>query len=399
LGPYRRVLRAPHVVALLVAALGSRLHHATFPLACVLLVEAQTGSYAAAGLVAGASALGDAAAQVFWGRRMDRTGQRRAMLTAVSLLVAGELALLVLALSGAPLPALVAAAAAGGFGAPPTSAALRVLWPRVLPDPDAMRTGLALDAMTTELVFVGGPVLVVAVVALASPAVVIVLTTLATVGGVLLFVAQPPSRATRGGQPVGRFSLASPGLRTILVAAVATGLVFGTLEVALPAFAEDETGDPERGAFVFAAQAVGSLAGGLVYGARATGRNVVALYVGLVALLAPSVALLAAAGSLSAMLALGLVGGLVLAPMTAAGNEVIGHVVEERRLGEAFGLVITAVVVGAAAGNALAGVVVEEAGWRASVLASAGVLLAASAVVAARQVTLKRPPALAQSSR
>jgi MFS family permease len=331
---YARVLRAPHVAVLLAASLLGRLHFATSAVAIVLLVEQRTGSYGAAGLVAGAGAVGDAVAQPLWGRRMDRAGQRRTLLTAVGVLV-----------------------------------------------------------------FVGGPLLVVLVVALASPALVLALTTLATVAGTVLFATQPPSRAAGGGELLGTAALRSRGLRTILVAATATGGVFGTLEVALPAFAEARVGDAELGVLVFAAQAAGSAAGGLLYGARATGRRVAGLYVGLVALLGPSIALLALADSLTAMVVLALLGGCVIAPMTAAGNEVIGHVVPDGRLGEAFGWLVTAVIVGAAAGNVLAGLVVEAAGWQAAILVAAGVLLAASAVVAARQETLKRPPALAQSSR
>lgn len=386
---YGRVLRVPHVPALVVASLLGRLFFATGALGTILFVQERTGSYAAAGVVAASGAIAAALVQPVWGRRMDRRGQRRTLLVAVALNVGGVLALVGLGLAGAPVAALMAAALAAGGGAPPLSAALRALWPGLLPDAAALRAAMAIDALIIEGVFIGGPVLALAVVALASPAALLLVTAASTLAGTLLFVAQPPSRAAVG-VPHGegmRSSLASGGLRTILIASLAVGGCFGALEVAVPAFA-DTHGDPEQGGLVFAAQALGSAAGGLAYGARSHGRPLPALYLTLVALLAPSIALLALAGSLAAMLPLALLSGLVIAPMTAAGNELVGVVVPAPTISEAYGWVITALVLGMAAGNAAAGALVEHAGWRPAVLVAAGGLGVGAAAAAARRRTL-----------
>ena len=386
---YGRVLRAPHVPALVTASLLGRLFFATNALGTILFVEARTGSYASAGLVAACGAVAVGLVQPAWGRRMDRGGQRGTLLLAVTLHVAGVLSLVALGLAGAPLVALMAAALAGGAGAPPLSAALRALWPALLPDPAALRAAMAVDALVIEAVFIGGPVLALGVVALASPEALLVLTAACTLAGTLLFVAQPPSRAATGAprERGARSSLASPGLRTLLLASCTLGLCFGALEVAVPAFA-DEHGDPELGGLVFAAQAVGSATGGLAYGARSHGLPLPAVYVTLLALLAPSVALLALAGSLPAMLPLALVSGLVIAPLTAAGNELVGAVVPAARIAEAYGWVVTALVLGLSAGNALAGALVEEHGWRTAVLMAAAGIAAGAAAAATRRRTL-----------
>src|SRR3954468_13717831 len=127
-GRYARILRAPHVLALMVSALGARLPIGIDALAIVLFLRERTGSYAAAGIVSAAFALGAGAAAPLSGRLVDRFGHRR-VLVPLALVHGGALALLVglapLRTPGAlPLPAAVVA----GPAIPPISASMRPLW-------------------------------------------------------------------------------------------------------------------------------------------------------------------------------------------------------------------------------------------------------------------------------
>ena len=56
-------------------------------------------------------------------------------------------------------------------------------------------------------------------------------------------------------------------MRTVFAVLGAFGIAVGIVQVALPAFA-DERGDAAAGGLLLAALSAGSLAGGLVYGAR-----------------------------------------------------------------------------------------------------------------------------------
>src|SRR4051794_41288886 len=117
-GRYARILRAPHVLALMVSALVARLPIGIDALAIVLFLREKTGSYAAAGIVSAAFALGGGAGAPLSGRLVDRFGHRR-VLVPLALLHAAGLALVVgLAFLDAPGAVLVIGGVPGG-GAPP----------------------------------------------------------------------------------------------------------------------------------------------------------------------------------------------------------------------------------------------------------------------------------------
>src|SRR5262249_55498473 len=100
---YARVLRTPHVLPLLAAALVARLPIGIASLAIVLFLRDRTGSYATAGIVSAAFALGSGAGAPVSGRLIDRFGQGR-VLVPLALVHTGGLAGLVgLTLANAPL--------------------------------------------------------------------------------------------------------------------------------------------------------------------------------------------------------------------------------------------------------------------------------------------------------
>src|SRR4051794_41365283 len=79
-GRYARILRTPHVMPLMVAALVARLPIGIDSIAIVLFLRERTGSYATAGIVSAAFALGGGAGAPLSGRLIDRFGHRRGVL-------------------------------------------------------------------------------------------------------------------------------------------------------------------------------------------------------------------------------------------------------------------------------------------------------------------------------
>ncbi|MGH2763535.1 MAG: MFS transporter, partial [Thermoleophilaceae bacterium] len=71
---YARILRTPGVALVVLATLIGRLPIGISGLAILLYVREVSGSYAAAGLCAGALALGSAIGAPFQGRLVDRRG-------------------------------------------------------------------------------------------------------------------------------------------------------------------------------------------------------------------------------------------------------------------------------------------------------------------------------------
>src|SRR3954447_25332800 len=222
-GRYARILRTPHVLPLMAAALLARLPIGIDSLAIVLFVRQTAGSYATAGLVSATFALGVGAGAPLSGRLIDRYGQRR-VLVPLALVHAGGLALLVgLVLVGAPNAVVGPAALLAGLAIPPISATLRPLWgPMLRDDPELLPTAYALDSVLIEFVFVFGPLLTAVATALLSPVAALAAAAVLVVGGTFAFVASPPSRAWRP-EPAGSGrrrlgALGSPGLRTLVAA-------------------------------------------------------------------------------------------------------------------------------------------------------------------------------------
>ena len=71
---YRSLLGAPHVAVMTASALLARLPLGIIGLALVLFVREETGSYASAGAVAAAFALGNAGSSPYAGVRDSRPG-------------------------------------------------------------------------------------------------------------------------------------------------------------------------------------------------------------------------------------------------------------------------------------------------------------------------------------
>jgi MFS family permease len=186
--------------------------------------------------------------------------------------------------------------------------------------------------------------------------------------------------------------LTAPGMRTVFATLAAFGAAMGVLQVALPAFGA-ERGSAAEGGLLLAALSGGSLIGGIVYGARPwPGTLPRRLVVALLALAAGCSSLAAAQGY--AMLAVLLVfTGMLIAPVAIVGSTLLDTVAPAGTATEAFAAMIMAIVAGTAAGNALAGAVVDAASYEAAVLCSAGLAVLAAAITRGRRATLSRPPA------
>ena len=248
------------------ASLVGRLPTGMFPIAIVLLTRADGGSYARAGLLALAYSLGAAVAGPPVGRAVDRLGQSAVLWATAWVSVAAAAGLGVV---GARDPlAAGALAVLAGAATPPLEPCLRALWPRMLPDDGLTPTAYALDAAVQELVFVTGPLIVVLVVALAGAPAGPVSAGLLGLAGTAAFATSRHSRSWRGQPrtPDWAGPLRGGGVRVVLLAMVMVGIALGATAVAFPAFAE-AAGQRSLAGWLLAAEAAGSMAGGLAYGA------------------------------------------------------------------------------------------------------------------------------------
>jgi MFS family permease len=397
-GRYAEVLRAPHVTPLLLASMLARLPYGVFALAAILYLAQARGSYAVAGLVDGAFGLGAAAGAPWQSRLIDRLGQRRVLLVAAAVDVTATCLLIVLTEAGAPTVALVAAGLAGGVAVPNVGGALRTMWAGLMRGRESLlATAFALDSVALEALFTAGPLLAAAIIAVASPLAALVVSAGCSLTGTLAFIAQRPSRAWRpdpAAHPAGRLgALGSSGVRTLAFAALPVGFCFGAVEIALPGFAQSH-GHRELAGVLLATWSVGSLLGGLLYGAITWRRPLDAVYVGLSALLPLGFLPALLAPSILAMTFLIVSAGVLIAPQAAACNQLIGDVAPGGAVTEAYAWPVTATLVGFAPGTAIGGVLLEHAGWRWCFVAAALTALLGFAVVLRYRGTLARKAAV-----
>ncbi len=398
MSPYLQILRTPRVAPLAAAWLLSRLPAGINGLAILLFLRATTGSYATAGAVAGAAALGTGLGAPLLGRLVDRRG-RVVVVPAAVVNALALLGLIALGRAGAATPVLLAVGLAAGLSSPPTAAMLRVLWPVLLRDrPHLVRSAFALDSVFIELVFISGPLLTGLLVAVATAEAALVVSAAASLVGSIAFVARLPGDAARpqpeptGLGPLG--ALRSPGIRTLALASLPVGFAFGAVEVALPAFAEEE-GARELAGVLVAVWSFGSLAGGLVYGARPRRSDLATVHLR-IALVLPLLFLpILVAPSVALMALLVLPAGALIAPLIATRNELATVAAPPGARTEALTWPLTALLSGIALGAATAGALVDAASWEAPVVAAAVAALAGALVVGGRRTTLAPAPATA----
>lgn len=356
---YLTVWRLPSAPVLLVAGFAGRLPSAMVPLALLLLVQQQTGSYAVAGLASATYGIAMAAMAPVLGRLADRRGPRLVLLVQS---VTYPLLLTVLAavvLTSTSTPAILAASAAAGFSTPLVSGTVRALWSRV--DERVRPTAYALDATTTELVFVAGPTTVATLTLLASPVAAIALAGVFTVVGTLGLAF---SGAMRAWQPAGAVqkslfaTITVPGMPRVLVSGTALMLGFGAIEVGVPAFA-DAAGAPGLSGVLLGVWSLGSVAGGLWFGARVVSTSLPRLYRW--GLLGTTIGMLPLAAVSSPLLlgALLFLGGTAIAPTLTVQSSLVGSIAPADATTEAFTWLSTIAFGASAVGAAIGGALVE----------------------------------------
>lgn len=379
-GPYRRLFALPGARAFTAGNLLARLPMGMFSVSAVVMIAGARGSYALAGAVTATGLAATGVAGPWVARLVDRYGQARVAVPTTVTAVLGSLALLLCVRFGAPDWTLFAAYAATAT-TPNLGGMSRARWAHLLrADPDALHTANSFEQAADELCFMLGPVLASFLTGTFFPEAGTLVGAVLLLSGMLLFTAQratePPPRPTR----TGKGPLPIPSL---LACFVATGAVFGSMEVVTIAYADAQGHRAAAGA-VLALQAAGSCAAGLVYGAiRPTGPAERRLPVCLSAMAALMLLpLLAArtADSLWALAAALLVAGMATAPTMVTAMTLVQDRTPEERLNEGMSLVVTALLTGIAAGSALGGWAAEHVSPTAAFAAPAAAAVTALVV-------------------
>ncbi|WP_408014145.1 MFS transporter [Saccharopolyspora elongata] len=389
---YRTALTAPGARGPVITSLLGRLPIAMVGLALMLYVQRQTGSFAAAGLVSAGALIGVACGSVAQGRVMDRVGPTiplYVMSGVFATLVAIEVVVIEL---HAPVALMAALAFLVGISEPMVGPASRALWGRLLPPGPARDAAFSYEAISMEVFFILGPGLAGLMVAMPWPGTGVVVGATCMVVGSVGFATTRAARSHRpepmpsgGGSLLG--AIASPGMRTVALAALGFGMLIGFIEVGVPAAAV-EAGHPTAGGLLLSLLSVSSVIVGVAYGLRPWPRpmhlRLPALLFGFAALLT----LLAVPSTLWGLCLALLVAGSLITPQSTAHSVAIEIAAPAGTATEAFGWVVTSVTLGAAIGQSVSGQLVEISGPAASFLTASAVGVVFAAVLWLRRGTL-----------
>ncbi|WP_157641225.1 MFS transporter [Longispora albida] len=384
LATYRGLLRATSPGFLLLAFL-ARLPAAMGALGTLTLVAHTTGSFAAAGIAAGALGLGAALGGPLTGALADRYGQRPVGVITSVFDALAYASLLILALGGAPVLATAGAAFLAGFANPQVGPLVRVRWAVLLGDRGAQRqlpAAMSYEGAADETSYVLGPALV-GVLALTGQPMVPLLGAIALllVFGVLfaLHPTTPPVVRLPAGTSAGKLPADLIGL---IAAMACIGVVFGATQSGITALAG------EAGGLIYSVMGVGSIVAGLATAALPARFALHRRYVAFAgALFLGAATLLFARSAGTAAIAMAIL-GVAVAPYLITVYALAERIAPRGRVSTALTLVTSGTVAGIAAGAAIAGALADAVGYRGAfaVPVFAGLLALALASLSARRL-------------
>ncbi|EST25830.1 MFS transporter [Streptomyces roseochromogenus] len=360
---YRRLFDLPGTRAFTAGNLLARLPMGMFSVSAVVMIAGSRGSYALAGAVTATGLAATALAGPWVARLVDRHGQARIAVPATLASVLGSLALLLCVRYGAPDWTLFAAYALTAT-TPNIGGLSRARWAHLLrEDPAALHTANSFEQAADELCFMLGPVLASFLTGAFFPEAGTLVGAVLLLAGMLLFAGQrstepPVQRRARGKGP-----LRAAGFPALLAGFVATGAVFGSMEVVTIAYA-DAHGHRSAAGVVLALQAAGSCAAGLLYGtlrpAGSPERRHPWCLAAMTALMTLPLLAARGTGSLIAPAAALLVAGMATAPTMVTAMTLVQRRTPEGCLNEGMSLAVTGLLTGIACGSAIGGWAAEH---------------------------------------
>ncbi|HYT26888.1 MAG TPA: MFS transporter, partial [Actinomycetota bacterium] len=183
---YKLLLGLPGVGLQALCGMLAQLTQGAAAVGMILVVHESTGSLAIAGGVTAGFSAGVCVARPAQGRLIDRRGAPP-VLTACAVLHVGALIGLVAAAgSAAPAWALIQLGCLAGLGLPPVSTSMRVAWGRRMPG-EGRTAAFSLVYLTQTMAILVGPLLLGALVALASASLALAAVAGVAGGGTLVF--------------------------------------------------------------------------------------------------------------------------------------------------------------------------------------------------------------------
>ncbi len=420
---YRELLAFQPIRRLLLVGLIARIPHSAAGVLLTLHIVLTLGQgYAAAGTAAAVMTIGIALGAPWRGRRVDTAGLRKALIpSVVSETVIWSV------VPHVTYEVLLPLVFVGGLLTLPIFSVVRQSL-GVLAEGEQRRTAFALDAITTEVVFMIGPAAgAIAATSGFSVAGLTIVGVCTSLAGLFLMWFNPPTRSSATGDDgeadqqraaeaavvatapahlqeaaadlapaaahtargaglkervAGSFSWFTATVAALFAVAAGAGMVLSGTDVGIVAALETGGHQAEIG-IVFLFWCAASVVGGLVYGAMHRPVPPMVLLLGMAALTIP----MGFAHDTWSLALVAILPGLLCAPVLSSASEKVADLVDEARRGEAMGWYGSALTAGVALGAPLAGVFIDQVGPSGGFVAvgAAGVALCLAGMVLQRR--------------
>jgi MFS family permease len=379
--PYRALFAAPGSKGFSAAGFLGRMPLSMMGIGVVTMISQINGRYGLAGALSATIALAAAAIGPRISRWVDQYGQRRVLRPATLVALTAAAGLLLAARFAWPDWVLFVCAA--GIGSVPSLGAMvRARWAAVYRGTPQLHTAYSLESVVDEVCFIFGPIISIGLSTAWFPEAGPLLAACFLAVGVFWLTAQratePAPHPRARGDEGGGSALRAAGLQVLVATFVATGAIFGAVDVVTVAFA-DEQGHKGGASVVLALYAAGSCAAGVVFGLlHFRGAPERRWLLGICAMAVSMIPLLLV-GNLPLLAVALFLAGLSIAPTMITTMSLIEEHVPRAKLTEGMTWVSTGLAVGVALGSSVAGWVIDAAGARAGY----GVPVVAGAVAVA----------------
>ncbi|WP_037857468.1 MFS transporter [Streptomyces sp. NRRL S-340] len=362
--PYRALFAAPGSKGFSAAGFLGRMPLSMMGIGVVTMISQLTGRYGLAGALSATIALAAAAIGPQISRLVDRHGQSRVLRPATLVSLAAAAGLLLAAYFRWPDWVLFVCAA--GIGSVPSLGAMvRARWAALYRGTPQLHTAYSFESVVDEVCFIFGPIVSIGLSTAWFPEAGPLLAACFLAVGVFWLTSQratepePHPREQHGGGS----ALRARGLQVLVATFVATGSIFGAVDVVTVAFA-DERGHKGAASVVLALYAAGSCTAGVLFGLlRPSGAPARRWLLG-VCTMAVSMIPLLLVGNLPFLAVALFVAGLSVAPTMITTMALVEEHVPRAHLTEGMTWVSTGLAVGVALGSSVAGWVIDAAGAR-----------------------------------
>jgi len=363
--PYRALFGAPGSKGFAAAGFVGRMPLSMMGIGVVTMISQLTGRYGLAGMLSATIALAAAAIGPQVSRLVDLHGQRRVLRPATLVALVASAGMLLAA--HFRWPDWVLFVCAVGIGSVPSlGAMIRARWAALYRGTPQLHTAYSFESVVDEVCFIFGPIISIGLSTAWFPEAGPLLAACFLAVGVFWLTTQratepaPHPREHDGG----RTALRAPGLQVLVATFVATGAIFGAVDVVTVAFAEEQ-GHKAAASLVLALYAAGSCVAGLVFGLLHFGGRPEPRWLLGICAMAVSMIPLLLVGNLPFLAVALFVSGLSIAPTMITTMSLIEEHVPRAQLTEGMTWISTGLAVGVALGSSVAGWVIDAAGARA----------------------------------